>query len=377
MTVPPSEVYASVGRSSLPPSIQFATLHGLRGVAAFWVVLFHAKTLGLLRGTPVEDAGLLTRLVFDYGRGGVAIFFVLSGFVIAHSVFGKTVDRRFIGQFALRRSIRLDPPYWASILVALVILSYRAVSNGGDAIVPWSSLLPHIFYLQELVGAKEIQVIYWTLTYEIQFYLIYVLSVWAAGANPLAGRRKWASVALAGALLIIAFVGALQTDDWAPRGVFANYWFAFAAGVLAYFGGHRKSDVALALAILLACAMLSSAPSTREVFNSPAAVTCLCLAGLGRTDQLNSLLRSSLFQKLGSISYSLYLIHIPSLIVGMSIGSRLFDSSVAGRLSSFAFCVGLALLLSSFFWWAVERPVHALAKRIGSRRRVEAELRTA
>jgi peptidoglycan/LPS O-acetylase OafA/YrhL len=346
-------------------------------VAAFWVVLFHAKTLGLLRGTPIEDAGILTRLVFDYGRGGVAIFFVLSGFVIAHSVFGKTVDLRFIGQFALRRSVRLDPPYWASIVVALAILSYRAAGAGTEAIVPWSSVAAHIFYLQELVGAKEIQVIYWTLTYEIQFYLIYVLAVWAAGANPLAGRRKWASVALAGVLLIIAFVGALQSSEWAPRGVFANYWFAFAAGVVAYFGGHRKSDVALALAILLACAMLSSASSTQEVFNSPAAITCLCLAALGRADQLNSLLRSSFFQKLGSISYSLYLIHIPSLIVGMSIGSRLFDSSLAGRLSILAFCIGLALLLSSLFWWAVERPAHALAKRIGSRLRVEAELRTA
>jgi peptidoglycan/LPS O-acetylase OafA/YrhL len=373
-----TDAYASKGENLRHQrSDKFATLHGLRGVAAFWVVLFHAKTLGLLHGTPFEDAGIFTRLTFDYGRGGVAVFFVLSGFVIAHSVFGKAVDLRFIGRFALRRSIRLDPPYWASIIVALAIFSYRAVSSGTETVIPWASVAAHIFYLQELLGAKEIQVIYWTLTYEIQFYIIYIFSVWAVGPKVNAGGRKWAAVALAGGLLTIAFIGALQTTEWAPRGVFANYWFAFAAGVLSYFGGYRRSNVALALAILLACAMLSSAPATREVFNSPAAITCLGLAALGRADLLNSVLHSLVFQKLGSISYSLYLVHIPALIIGLSLSSRLFDLTFVGRLGAFATSIALALLLASLFWWAIERPAHALAKRIGSPRKVPSELRTA
>ena len=363
---------ANSATTSSGSSAQYATLHGLRGIAAFWVVLFHAKTLGLLRDTPLEDGGILTRLIFDYGRGGVAVFFVLSGFVIAHSVFGKSVNLRFIGRFALRRSVRLDPPYWISIIVALSLLTYRAAHSGVRPDIQWPDVLAHFLYLQELLGANEIQVIYWTLTYEIQFYLIYVFSVWAvnSGERNLTGRIV--SVAVPAVLLLIAFVGALQSTEWAARGVFANYWFAFAAGVLAYFGGCRRSNIALALSMLLACAMLSSASQTREVFNSPAALTCMSLAILGRFDLLNSLLRARPVQALGSISYSLYLVHIPALIVGMSVGSRTFEPTLFGRLATFTVAIALALLLSSLFWYAVERPSHILAKRIGAAKKAKA-----
>ena len=52
------------------------------------------------------------------GFVGVDIFFVLSGFVIAYSVREARITPRFLGRFALRRSIRLDPPYWITIAIA-------------------------------------------------------------------------------------------------------------------------------------------------------------------------------------------------------------------------------------------------------------------
>lgn len=345
---------------------QYATLQGLRGIAAFWVVLFHAKTLGALRGADLSAFETVSRFLFDYGRGGVAIFFVLSGFVIAHSVADSDVNLRFVGRFALRRSIRLDPPYWISIGLALLFIAYRAAKAGADPGIEWGSVLAHTFYLQEILGTKEIQVVYWTLTYEIQFYLVYILAVWFVFiAKTRGGRYKLLAPTLAAALIAIAFIGALQPEGWAPKGLFVNYWYAFAAGALAYYGGCRKSDVALCLAILLAAAMLSSAGETREVFNSPAAITCMGLAILGRAGRLTTYLSGSLFQKLGSISYSLYLLHVPALVIGISVGRRLFPVNAVGAIGTFALAIASALLLSSLFWWAVERPAHLLAKRLG------------
>lgn len=48
--------------------------------------------------------------VLDHGNLGVAVFFVLSGFVIAHSLHGVRVTPSVVGRLMLRRSLRLDPP---------------------------------------------------------------------------------------------------------------------------------------------------------------------------------------------------------------------------------------------------------------------------
>jgi len=353
---------------------QFATLQGLRGIAALWVVLFHAKTLGALRDSPLAEGGALTHIIFDFGRGGVAVFFVLSGFVIAHSVADKPVDLRFIGRFALRRSVRLDPPYWVSIFIAVSFLAYRGIVSNVETHPGWASIVLHILYLQELAGAEEIQVVYWTLTYEIQFYIVYVFAFWAFAEGKARGGSYWRNaIVIVLLLLATAFIGALSPSEWVPQGFFPNYWFAFAAGVLSYFGGNKKSDFALALAVLLACAMLSSAGETKEVFNSPAAITCLALTFLGRARKLNSIFCGSVFQELGRISYSLYLIHIPALIIGISVGTKLFEPTTWGRIGTFVLAIGSALVFSSIFWWVVERPSHNLAKNIRRSRPVPAK----
>jgi len=71
----------------------------LRGVAALAVVLCH------LRG----PLGAVT----EYGWLGVQVFFVLSGFVMSQTLARYTVTPRFVGNFILRRSVRLDPVYWS------------------------------------------------------------------------------------------------------------------------------------------------------------------------------------------------------------------------------------------------------------------------
>ena len=62
---------------------------------------------------------------------GVDIFFVISGFVIALSVSKGAPTFGYFGRFIVRRSIRLDPPYWSSILleVLLLHLSLRLFSD--------------------------------------------------------------------------------------------------------------------------------------------------------------------------------------------------------------------------------------------------------
>jgi len=156
---------------------RFTLVHALRGLAALWVVFFHVSTAGHISGLRSQLPSWAD-LFFSAGHLGVAIFFALSGFVITHSVAGASITASYIGRFALRRSIRLDPPYWASILFVVVAGYLSAQVKGeGFQFPTFPQTLAHLFYLQTLLGFPQINWVYWTLTYEIQFYLVLVLLI--------------------------------------------------------------------------------------------------------------------------------------------------------------------------------------------------------
>jgi peptidoglycan/LPS O-acetylase OafA/YrhL len=100
---------------------RFVMVDSLRGIAALWVVFYHAYE-GHHMTRLAEYLPTFVVTVIANGDLGVAIFFVLSGFVIAHSVSRQTVDVRFMGRFILRRSVRLDIPYWFSMLLVYCFL---------------------------------------------------------------------------------------------------------------------------------------------------------------------------------------------------------------------------------------------------------------
>lgn len=352
---------------------QFSTVHALRGIAAFWVVLFHSYKFGALNALQLDPTSPFTLLVFEFGRGGVAMFFVISGFVIAHSLRDARPDMRFVGRFMLRRSVRLDPPYWVSILVCLALAGAIAASNGVAATWPsFGGVLAHMFYLQELLRVPEISVVYWTLTYEIQFYFIYVLALWAQEAALRSRASSLARYAVPALLIGAAFIAAAQDHEWVIHGLFLNFWHAFVAGVLAYYAGVRGSRVAAVLLVPLVALMLFSAGGTVEVFNSPAGITAIGLYLAGLKKGLLSRMTAAPLQFLGTISYSLYLLHVPAILVAVSIALRLFDiGTTIGALAVFASTIIGSLVAASIFWWAIERPSHEFAKRLKLKKTAE------
>src|SRR5271163_824876 len=114
----------------------------LRGVAATGVLLFHA-----LEGHHVTAffASLPAWLQFpvEHGSLGVAIFFVLSGFVISHSLYRQRMTLNLLGRFCLRRSLRLDPPYWFAIALSLAfgVLSTAVVADHEAVRHSWAQVV--------------------------------------------------------------------------------------------------------------------------------------------------------------------------------------------------------------------------------------------
>jgi peptidoglycan/LPS O-acetylase OafA/YrhL len=344
--------------------VQFQLIQALRGIAAMWVVLFH-----VYRGDSVSHfipllPEPLTVLLFEYGSAGVAIFFVLSGFVISHSVANKPMHGPDLGRFVIRRSLRLDPPYWAAIAFSIVVgVAIGYVRGESYAFPTTNTLLWHVAYLQEFARTPEINIVFWTLTYEVQFYLVLALSAWAATLltdRGMSGAR--ASVVCMVPLALIAFVAAWFDADWTVHGLFANLWHAFFLGMLAYDAVYRRRSPLLLAA--LAIVTLIGAAGHERVFGVPAAIAALGLFLAGRTGYLITGLRSGIFRGLGRISYSLYLLHVPLITLVFGAWGRL-----AGRgplQDALGLLIGLAgvIAASAAFWWCVERPSHELAVKL-------------
>src|SRR5436305_2409824 len=117
--------------SAAPISLpgRFVFVDAVRGIAALAVAWHHITLWGPLEA---HSARLLPEFALSIARNGqygVQMFFVISGFVIAYSIRGARVTPTYLGGFALRRSIRLDPPYWTAISCVLALHAFGPLTG--------------------------------------------------------------------------------------------------------------------------------------------------------------------------------------------------------------------------------------------------------
>ncbi|MEU2062336.1 acyltransferase [Streptomyces sp. NPDC013455] len=154
-------------------------LDGLRLVAALMVCLYHYAGRG---GTVSASWGQTPARVFPslsqvatYGCLGVQFFFVISGFVICMSSWGRT-----LGDFFRSRVARLYPAYW----VALVLVTAAAVTLPAvvHPVRP-DEFLVNLTMLQQPMGADRVLGVCWTLWVEVRFYVLFALLVVVRGVT--------------------------------------------------------------------------------------------------------------------------------------------------------------------------------------------------
>ncbi|OJW18961.1 MAG: hypothetical protein BGO49_18145 [Planctomycetales bacterium 71-10] len=343
---------------------RFVFVDALRGVAAMGVVVFH-----VFEGKHLEHLAAVLpawlRQVIEAGHLGVPVFFVLSGFVIAHSVRRYTVDLPFIGRFALRRSIRLDPPYWVAMLVTigLGIVSKLVMPSKPYAPPTGGQILAHILYLPAILDIPWLDTVYWTLAYEVQFYLVFCLLMGLAHAtrrDP--DDRRSLFLVFTPALLIAAAwpLGLIRDNIW--PGLFPPLWHGFLLGMLACWAMNRT--VAAGWFYAYAALLLAGAAWRQDSFTAACAATAILLYASARLGALRTWLGWRWLQFLGAISYSIYLLHNPISGAAFNVGYRITGRSAATEAFWLVVVLGLVIAAASAAWWLVERPSLALAHRI-------------
>uniref|UniRef100_A0AAU2V309 Acyltransferase n=1 Tax=Streptomyces sp. NBC_00003 TaxID=2903608 RepID=A0AAU2V309_9ACTN len=148
---------------------RLAALDGLRLVAALMVVCYHYLALSRSWGhDPVTVFPTLHKFA-EFGWLGVEVFFLVSGFVICMSVWGRN-----LGDFAVSRVSRLFPAYWVAVpLTALVVKKWPEVTS----IRGWDDVIVNLTMLQAGNNTKNVDDVYWTLFVELKFYVLMAIVV--------------------------------------------------------------------------------------------------------------------------------------------------------------------------------------------------------
>ncbi|MFJ6940961.1 acyltransferase family protein [Streptomyces sp. NPDC101132] len=179
-----SDLKPAAGRAGAPPGratiiparrpSRLYVLDGLRLVAALAVVLYHLAGydrygVAGVWGASTEDVFPLLHRFAQYGWLGVELFFLISGFVICMSCWGRNVR-----DFAVSRVVRLFPAFWFCVLATAV-----AMRLSGDTGMTASRVLTNLTMLHEPLKVPHVDPSYWSLWAEMRFYVLFGgLLVW-------------------------------------------------------------------------------------------------------------------------------------------------------------------------------------------------------
>ncbi len=294
---------------------RLAALDALRFVAAAAVVLYHftGRTSTAWGPDQTDRLGGIGRWT-GYGSLGPELFFVISGFVILMTAWGRPT-----AQVVASRVARLYPAYWVAVLATGALLLF--LWPEGKQVTP-HQVLVNLTMVQSAVGVDHVDGVYWTLWTELRFYVLLgifslvgitrrrVVGValvwpWAAllaqhtGATGLASLliSDYAPLFAAGMALFVLARDQRADDDrsrvglpWLAVGVNTALAVALVvpsrAAVLARTTGYAPSELALGVAVV-ACV---------------AAVAVVTLTRVARWEHARLV-------ALGSLTYPLYLLH--------------------------------------------------------------------
>lgn len=367
-------------RSAPPSAPRLSELDALRGIAAFLVLVHHARVLGLDPrpfDNPLLERGVHMLMhfspfrVLEFGREAVLFFFVLSGYVLTRALL-RTGSPGLLA-FAAQRTVRLMLPVTASVLLS-VGLFYALLGDSAAMPTPlrgeidiWQGA-PGLFdilregsLLLTQADPVELNPVLWSLVHEWRLTLLLPLVLLFQG-------RIWWLLALGCLGMALGAMGSGSEN----RVMLGNQFHSTVVASV-YFALSIASGAALALA--------GPPPALTRDQRLAAGVACVALFGLASdvATYLASVLlivvaqQPGVFQRflrtgplvwLGHVSYSLYLVHVPVLVacvVALRGSLPLWASLVVGMAAALATAEAMRQL--------VEAPSRDLARWVERRLR--------
>lgn len=348
-----------------PVGARMPLLDALKGVACALIVGHHLARYGPI----AENASVLAPSFFgwlaQHGRLAVQVFLVLAGFLAASSLAPDGLLRveRPMARMA-RRYARLVMPYLAALSCSVVVAALVRPWLNDEAVPDApavAQLVAHALLLQDVLGYDALSTGVWYVAIDFQLFVLALAAFWwvrwlerrwQVGA----ARARWLAVALV--LGLVAASLAVFNRDAALDDTALYFFGAYGLGMLVFWIGRATRDstwrlAALTLALFGASALAIDWRSRIAV----ALVAALAIAVAQRRQWLRPTAWPALWQPLvhlGEISYSLFLIHFPVILLANAAVDHWWPDQAWTALWGMAVALALSLAAGTLLHRQVE-----------------------
>jgi peptidoglycan/LPS O-acetylase OafA/YrhL len=340
-------------------------LDALRGLAAVAIVVYH--------------------LWFpSYGFMGTAVdlFFVMSGYLITTIILKQREQPGFLLTFYARRSLRIWPIYYLSLLVFLAVNPALPKPYHTEALpyfLTYTQNLPHYVGLANPPFAHGFYHT-WSLAVEEQYYLFWPLALVLLGRRSLipfalglialavgtrmAGFSKWILMTRLDGLALGGILAATLCSDHKNRlstEAVRRALIAVGIGSIAFLA-RGNALVATMASFWSALGDPLVALSLRMFATNLMYVSMIGLVVIYSGHRRLAVLRDFRLVELGQMSYGIYLYHYLLFDVVQDYADRF---GVTNRIPIDALKVGLSFAIAAASWRLFERPLLSLKDRFG------------
>jgi len=330
-------------------------IDALKAIAALLVLSNHFSSYGPLAATVTEAFPATFGWFYDYGRMAVQVFLVIAGFLAARGM-SREGQALAVSPLPLiwKRYLRLAIPYLAAIGLAIIAAAMANQWMDDEAIparATFSQWLAHALLLHGLLGIDALSAGVWYIAIDFQLFALMAILLWSGRIRILAPALVLGFTAAS----LFWFNRNADLDNW------AIYFFgSYGLGAAAWWASDRRQMSAW-LGVIATVAIAALVVDFRLRIALALAVA-LILGFSRRNGLLGEWPNFRPLSFLGQISYSLFLVHFPVLLLANAVYTRLELSSPTSALIGLFGALTASLLTATAFYRWIESP--AASQRI-------------
>ena len=358
----PAVTVQGEGSASTAVALPSTWIDLAKALASQLIVWHHLSLYGPMCDVARSLAPTTLDLLNEHARLVVQVFLVVGGFLAASSLWPSPGVRSRLGWRDVpgqmwRRYQRLARPYLLAML-AVIVAAWVARALIEHPTIPAApepgQLAAHILLLQDVMGFESLSAGFWYVAVDFQLYaLLLLLAVSLRGLPGDAARRAATATGVVVMLVLLSLLWWNLDSSW---DAYAPYFIgSYGLGVLArWVRGRRggREPATLGLALLVGLALVVEWRS--RIALAGATALLLCTPEPAAFKQAPARLWRALVAYLARVSYPVFLLHYPVILVTGAVVGNLWPESPEMNALGMLAAWGLSLVAGTAMHRAVE-----------------------